>query len=419
MKKTMAMLVMAGLCALAGFALYARFSPQSDGEASGRDGVTSSIARPEAGQETSQRTGQTMARGQRGFGQGSGMGPAMQPLVVARPVVKKIMNDQLTAIGSGRAQSTVELTPWSSGVLTALYVKAGDHVEKGGAVARLDSDNEEIALERARVELENARDAHARIIHLRDSDTASRVEVINAELALARAELVLRDATLALERRTIRAPQSGIVGILPVDIGNYVTVSTTIARIDARDKILIDVWVPERFAPSISAGQPIVAEAVARAGLRFSGHVSAIDNAIDETSRTLRVRCEIVNKDDSLRAGMSFRVTLLFPGDSFASVDPLAVQWNGQGAYVWRLEGNKTVFVPVTIIQRNADSVLVRGDLTEGEMVVVQGVQNLRDGAQVTLRHEGESQEDATGSPPPEKDIKEQTTPARLSNRLP
>jgi len=396
MKRTMAVWVVVAICVLAGFTLYVRLFPQDDVVEGERDGVTSSIARSET---------QTGA-GQRGFAQSSGRGAGMQPLVVAKPVVTKIMNDQLTAIGSGRAQSTVDLTPWSSGVLTALYVKAGDHVEKGAAVARLDSDNEEIALERARIELDDARDAHARIIHLRDSNTASRVEVINAELALARARLALRDAELALERRTIRAPQSGIVGILPVDVGNYVTMNTAIARIDARDKILIDVWVPERFAPSIRAGQPIVAEAVARAGVRFSGHVSAIDNAIDETSRTLRVRCEIVNKDDSLRAGMSFRVTLLFPGDSFASVDPLAIQWTGQGAYVWRLEGNKTTYLPVTIIQRNADSVLVGGDLAEGEMVVVQGVQNLRDGAQVVVRQNdipgyngrSEPQEQETGT---------------------
>jgi len=316
----------------------------------------------------------------------AGQNTAMRPLVVAKAVVNKVMNDRLTAIGTGRAQSTVDLTPWSSGVLTEFYVKAGDLVNKGDPVARLDSDNEEIALERARIELDDAQAAYERIARLSDSETASKVQLINAELALARAQLALRDSELALARRTIRAPQSGIVGILPVDVGNYVTASTPIARIDDQDKILIDIWVPERFAPLVRIGQPIEAEAIARSGTRFEGHISAIDTAVDEVSRTLRVRCEITNKDDHLRAGMSFKVSLTFAGDQFASVDPLAIQWNAQGAYVWRLNDNKTQIVPVTIIQRTADSVLVDGDLTQDEMVVVQGVQNLRAGGEVMLR---------------------------------
>lgn len=305
--------------------------------------------------------------------------------VVVKPVSQKLINDRLSAIGTGRALATVAVTPWSSGVMDKLYVSAGMHVNVGDPVAKLDSDNEEIAVERAKVEVDDAELAMARTVKLRASNTATEVQELSAKLALDKARLALRDAELAADRRTIRAPVSGIVGILPVDAGNYVTSDTTIARIDNRDHILIDVWVPERFAPLIKIGQKVKATSIARPGEEFVGRISAIDNMIDEQSRTLRIRAEVDNASGVLQSGMSFSVSLAFPGDPYPAVDPLAIQWNAEGAYVWRVKNGVVEHVRVGIVQRNADSVLVTGALQKGDLVVTKGVQNLQDKSTVDI----------------------------------
>lgn len=260
-----------------------------------------------------------------------------------------------------------------------LYVSAGTHVNVGDPVAKLDSDNEEIAVERAKVEVNDAELTMARTVKLRATNTATEVQELSAKLALDKAKLALRDAELAADRRTIRSPISGIVGILPVDAGNYVTSDTTIARVDNRDHILIDVWVPERFAPLIKIGQEVKATSIVRPGEVFIGRISAIDNMIDEQSRTLRIRAEVDNKQGLLQSGMSFSVALNFPGDPYPAVDPLAIQWNAEGSYVWRVKGDRVERVRVVIVERNADSVLVTGDIHQGEEVVIQGVQNLQE----------------------------------------
>jgi len=307
--------------------------------------------------------------------------------VVVKLVSSRIVNDRLTAIGTAQAQASVALTPWSSGKLERLLVRAGDNVTAGQAIAALDSDNEQIMVERARVELDDTAQALERLTRLANSDTASRVQVITAELSHAKAKLALKDAELALERRTIRAPIDGIVGIMAVDAGNTVTASTVLARIDNRDRVLIDVWLPERFASQVVAGQAITARAIAHEAEIFHGHIIAIDNALDETSRTLRVRAEIINEADRLRAGMSFAVTFAFEGERFASVDPLAIQWRSEGAYVWRVdEARRARRVSVKIIQRGSDYVLISGDIEEGQLVVVQGVHAVREGALLQIR---------------------------------
>src|SRR5690606_6675017 len=114
-----------------------------------------------------------------------------------------------------------------------------------------------------------------------------------------------------------------------------------IASIDDRSEILIEFFVPERFASGMEVGKKVTANAISRPGERFAGEVSAVDNRVDEASRTLRVRARIPNADDTLRAGMSFEVTIEFEGERWPSVDPLAVLWDSSGAYVWQVSDGK------------------------------------------------------------------------------
>ena len=118
--------------------------------------------------------------------------------------------------------------------------------------------------------------------------------------------------------------------------------------------------------------------------MQITGEISAIDSIVDRASRTLLVQGRIPNQDDLLRAGMGFSVVLSFPGESLLSIAPLAVQWSGDGPYVWMVKDGKAMQAPVDIAQRNSDAVLVRSDLLKaGDQVIVEGVQTLREGAEV------------------------------------
>ena len=321
-------------------------------------------------------------------GPGGRGGPRQQP-VIAEPVVTAKINDRLSAIGTGRAIQSVVVTPFAAGRLTETLVQSGANVRSGDVIARLDSEAEEIAVDRARIAQENAQARLERIKALRTSNTATEVQQTDAELAAENARLALRDAELSLSRRAIIAPISGTVGILPVTPGNHVTAQTEIATIDDRSQILVDFWVPESYAAFLQVGNAIEAASIARPSEVFEGEVSAVDNRIDEQSRTLHVQALIANRDETLRAGMSFRVTMRFPGDEYAAVNPLAIQWGSDGAYVWLVNNGVGHRLPVQIIQRNTDTVLIEADVEPGALVVTEGIHAVREGQPVQLADEG------------------------------
>lgn len=355
-------------------AAWVRFFP-------GAPEVLSSWGIEWAGAATQRAAGPaTGGEGKRG---GDRSGPTTA--VVSATVTTATINDRLQAIGTGRANASVVVNPYEAGQLTRLTATPGTLVKAGTVIARLDSETEEIALERAKIAVSDAEAKVERTKALRNSNAASVVQLADAEVAFHNAQLAQRDAELKLERRSVLAPISGIVGILPVEAGNYVTSQTVITTIDDRSAIVIDFWVPERFAGAIEVGQSMTATPISRPGRSFQGTVSAVDNRIDEKSRTLRVQARIDNGDDSLRAGMSFQVAMGFPGDVYPSVDPLAIQWGTDGAFVWAVRDGKARRTPVRIIQRNSEAVLVDADLAAGDQVVTEGIHVVREGADVLI----------------------------------
>lgn len=305
--------------------------------------------------------------------------------VVAMPTSRKTINDRLSAIGTGEAVRSVVVLPFVSGRIVEIRVASGDMVAAGDVIANLDADNERITVDRMRIALADAQNKLERANALRSSNTVAAVSLEEARLVVENARLALQEAELTLERRAIVAPIDGIVGILPVEIGDYVTSQSQIVTLDDRSELLVDFWVPERFAGALKVGAPVSASSVARPNESFTGEVSALDNRIDAASRTLHVQARIDNPQDTLRAGMSFQVRMSFPGDTFPSVDPLAIQWNTEGAYVWAVRDGKAERVPVKVIQRNTDSVLVDADLTDGRQIVTEGLATLRDGDDVAI----------------------------------
>lgn len=306
--------------------------------------------------------------------------------------------EHLNILGSGQAFAEVALTPWSSGVVDKLFVSAGTKVQMGDIIAKLDSEKEKIAAEKAKVQRDNSALTFSRILKLRASKTATEVQEITARLELENANLALRNAELDLDRRTIRAPMNGTVGILPIDAGNAVTLNTVIGRIENRERILVDIWVPERYTSYIHKGDKVTATLTAQPDKTFVGHIYAIDNVVDPESRTLHVQVEIKNENDMLMSGMSFSIALQFYGGSLPVVHPLAVQWNSKGSFVWRVKEGNVEPIPVSIIQHKEDKIFVKAPLKNGDQVVIQGVQMLYPGSKVTI-NEAKADQQQLSSP--------------------
>jgi RND family efflux transporter MFP subunit len=296
-----------------------------------------------------------------------------------------IVNDRFSAIGTGAPVRTVSVQPQVSGQIDSIRVSSGAAVEAGDVLVELDASEETIALDLARLAVKTAEDKVTRTDNLLKQRTISSVEADQARTDLENSQLALRQAELNLRRRTITAPISGTIGILNVNQGDFVTNQTVVSTIDDREHILLEFYVPERLVGALSIGTPVEATSIARPGESFEGEVMALDNRLDQESRTLRVRADIPNVEDRLRAGMSFQLRMSFAGETYPSVDPLTIQWDSNGSYVWRVTDGKVERVEVTIIQRNAESVLVDAQITPGDLIVTEGVQNVRAGGAVEI----------------------------------
>ena len=320
-----------------------------------------------------------------GSGRGGGRGGNRQTNVVTTAVSLSTINDTLTAIGEGTAAHSVTVSAPAGGNLTQVMVRPGQVVAAGDVIARLDAFAEQIQFDSAKLAADDANATLSRTQGLASSSLVATTALTAAQLAADTASLDLRNADLALSRRTITSPIDGTVGLIRVTPGNYVAAQTQVTTVDDTSSILVDFWVPERYAATLALNMPVTISAAALPGQTFSGEITAIDNRIEAASRTLQVQAEIPNDARTLRAGMSFQVALKFPGEQYPTVNPLAILWSADGSYVWKYLDGKATKVMAEIVQRNSDGVLVRGELAPGDAIITEGILQLSEGAAVTL----------------------------------
>ena len=309
-------------------------------------------------------------------------GADVEPVISIYEVRTAPAIERVAAVGSGKARHQVNLTTRVAGVIDEVLFKGGDNVEAGQPLIRLNSDPEAIAVESAEAQRQQAADAVDRLKKITNS--VSRVAIADAETALKVADAELRRAREELDRMTIRAPFAGIIGLTDLEMGDYLAVGTSIATLDNRTTIIIEFTVPEAAAPSIKIGMPVRASLAARPGEIYNGKVSAVGTRIDPVTRTLAVRGEVPNPYQTLIPGSTFSVSVQLTGDESPVVPGLAIQWDRNGAYVWRLtDGNAVERVNAAILARNGDRVYIDADLKAGDRIVHEGGGFLREKQQV------------------------------------
>lgn len=314
--------------------------------------------------------------------QGNGKKSRAVPVVVAR--AGELTNDVIVgAIGTGRARRSVMLYSKATGEIRHVFVRGGDRVPKGQPILRLDSRDAELAVRVAKTRVIEADRLKKRSEQLRKKSINSQANVDDARNVVDRAEYELQQAEEALADREMKAPFDGFVGISKVELGDRVSPSTAIVTLDDRSELIVEFEVAEQFLSKLSIGQKVTAQTPSFPDRTFEGVIADIDSRIDPTSRTVIVRANIPNKEDLLRPGLSFVVDLTIPGKIYPTVHELAFQWRKGVSYVWRVRDGKTETVVVRSVKRLNNTILIEGDVSKGDLVVVEGVHRLRAGRPV------------------------------------
>ncbi|NND00436.1 MAG: efflux RND transporter periplasmic adaptor subunit [Gammaproteobacteria bacterium] len=290
---------------------------------------------------------------------------------------------EVQAVGTARAEKTATIKADDGGEVTKVYFQAGDHVNKGDILLTLELEEERLAVNRARVAVKDAEQLIARYQGIKLPGAISDSRIDEAKIAAEGARIELELAEIALAKRQVRAPFSGIVGLTNIDAGERITSDTEIARLDDRSILFVDFQAPEEIYGRISSGDTINVEPFSNTGTQYQARVHKIDSRIDQATRSFTVRAAIDNTDDNLRPGMSFKIEFQLPGQSYPVVPEAAIIWGGDGAYVWVVDNGKARRQSVTIVSRQEGQVLVRASIPEGGVVIAEGVQKVREGTAV------------------------------------
>lgn len=304
------------------------------------------------------------------------------PVLVA-PVRMAENRTLVRAVGTGEAAQTVSIYPRTAGNIVEVGFAPGDRVEAGQMLIRLDDDEEKLAVRLAEVRIRDAQQLLRRYERAVRGGGVSASEVDTARTTLEEARIQLAQAEVALERRTVEAPFDGVVGFSDVERGDRATETTLITTLDDPSAILIDFDVPEAVAGRVKPGDAVTATTWSFPGEPFTGTVTAVGSRIDPETRSLRTRARISNPDDRLRTGMSFEVQLDLPGEILPSMPEIALQWGREGSYVWTVRDGKVEREPVVVRRRTGGRVLAEAELTDDDVVVIEGTMRLRDGLAV------------------------------------
>jgi len=343
-------------------------------------------------------------------GRGGGGGQNAPVPVTVATALQKSMPITIQGIGTVIAASTVTVRAQITGEMMSVNFKEGEDVEKDQVLVTLDKRPYEAALQQAQATLEKdiAQAANARSQSVRYEDLLQRGIATREQVDTMRSQATALEATVAADRAnvenanvqltyaTIKAPMAGRTGLLQVHPGNLVRAQDTqaIVTINKITPVYVSFSVPEAQLPALKrfiAAQgtlPATAIAPTESGRPSSGRMNFIDNAVDPTTGTIRVKGTFPNDDRRLWPGQFVNVTVTLTSDPKAVVVPsVAVQTGQQGTFVFVVKPDQTVeFRPVTVARVAGDETVVQSGVAAGDTVVTDGHLRLVPGSRISVK---------------------------------
>lgn len=318
----------------------------------------------------------------------------------------------LKALGTVTALNTVNVRGRVDGELVKLPFEEGQQVKAGDLLAVIDPRPYQVALQQAegtlaqnRAQLKNAEIDLARYRGLYAEDSIAK-QTLDTQEALVNQyrgtlksdEAAVAEAKLNLGFTQVRAPISGRLGLRQVDLGNLVTSgdTTPLVVITQTKPISVAFTLPEGQLPAVvgrfRSGQPLVVEAWDRDDKRLQaeGVLQSLDNQIDTTTGTLKLKARFANDDEILFPNQFVNIRLradLLP--KAVLIPSAAVQFGSQGTFAYVMDGEKKV--KVRKLETGPDDgqhTVVKSGLQPGERVVLEGTDRLRDGSEVEVVHD-------------------------------
>ena len=292
----------------------------------------------------------------------------------------------LYATGTASSLRSADVVTETAGTVVETRLTANRDVEQGEVLVRLDARTQELNLEIARANLQQATDTVDRYDRLRVGGNSTITDVAQSEARVAQqlADAEVGLAEVALEDRTIRAPISGRLGLSEVEVGDILGANDVIATIDQTETLVVEFELPERAIGVLGQAHEVLVSTSAFVGRSITGEILSFDSRIDAVTRSVTVKAKIDNAERILWPGMTFAVRLLHESEPLPVLPSTAVTWSRMGAAVWVDDGGTAVRVPITILYRKNEFVWVEADIADGAMVVTEGAQKLRDGAKIT-----------------------------------
>lgn len=306
---------------------------------------------------------------------------------------------QIAAVGSLRAVRGVDVTTEIAGMVRSLHFRSGDEVKAGQLLVQLNADADAAQLR----SLQAAADLAARVLERDRAQLAAQaisqaqVDADVADLASKRALVAQQQATL--EKKSIRAPFAGKIGITTVNPGQYLNPGDKIVTLQALDPVYADFSLPQRQAADIAVGQVVSIASDAHPEERFAGRVNAIDPRIDTATRNLMIEAAVPNPRRALVPGMFVDVRI-DTGEKkrYLTVPQTAITFNPYGATVFLAQdsgkkdaqGNPVLEARQVFVKpgpTRGDQVAILDGLEPGATVVTSGQLKLKNGTPLVVNN--------------------------------
>jgi membrane fusion protein (multidrug efflux system) len=291
----------------------------------------------------------------------------------------------LSSVGTISAVQGAIVSSELGGTVAEVKFQNGGVAKKGDILVRLAATSEDADLELARSDL------------MRTRDLAARKVISKAELDAAESKLKQKGG--AVEKREVRAPFDGQLGIRQVNVGQMINAGQQVVSLQALDPLFVDFAVPQQNLPNLAQGLEARVRTDALGDRVFVGKVTAINSTVDTTTRNVSMQVTLENRDHALKPGMFAKIEIILPTKQKTLVVPgTAVSYAPYGNSVYVIEKKKDAKTGkesqtirqafVRVGEARGDFVSITQGLKPGETVVGTGVFKLRNGMAVTINND-------------------------------